>query len=261
MAHARAFTTPALYELAFFYRDYERECAFIRALAEKVTGRPLSRFVDVAAGPCCHGRTLAQQGVDVFAFDLSRDMVSYGRQRCAQDDVTLRYEVGDMRTFTPPGTFDAAANMLNGARYLLTDDDMLAHLRALAPCIREGGMYLIELPRSRDFDAAPVARWTVPYRGGEVSACWEELPGSYCGDTGRCEVKIELAYTKDGEVKRACKDVAALRSFHRDRMTALVERSGCFELVGFYGDLDLDAPLEPKAVAPKMITVLRRRSH
>ena len=52
--HASVYGAPALYDLAFGYRDFARECAFLRGVYERRWGRPPQSFLELAAGPARH---------------------------------------------------------------------------------------------------------------------------------------------------------------------------------------------------------------
>jgi hypothetical protein len=61
-----------------------------------------------------------------------------------------RVVAADMRTARLGEKFDAAFNPINSINYLLSDDDVLSHLRVTHESLRPGGVYLVELSTAWD---------------------------------------------------------------------------------------------------------------
>src|SRR5262245_37216666 len=121
-AHALVYGAPALYDLAFSYRYFARECSFLRGVYERRRGRPLRSFLELAAGPARHALGMCVAGVRATALDLSPKMAAYTATRAGELGLLLPYLVADMTAFETDDRFDLAASMLCSASYLLTDD-------------------------------------------------------------------------------------------------------------------------------------------
>jgi len=127
-SHAAVYAAPALYDLAFGYRDYARECDFLRRAHDMFRGQPPRSFLELAAGPARHALEMAAAGVHAVALDRSPEMAAYATAKAGDRGLTLPYLVADMKSFAHPDTFDLVASMLCSGTYLLTDDAFAAHL-------------------------------------------------------------------------------------------------------------------------------------
>ena len=117
-------------------------------------------FVDEAVrsgGPvlevgCGTGRVLiptARAGVDIVGLDLSPRMLDVCRRKLAQEPDEARSRVrlveADMRTFELGQTFALATVPFRPFQHLLTVDDQLSCLRAIASHLTDGGTLILDL--------------------------------------------------------------------------------------------------------------------
>ncbi|AHI07180.1 hypothetical protein BDW_13400 [Bdellovibrio bacteriovorus W] len=54
-----------------------------------------------------------------------------------------------MITYKSPKTYDIAALLMNSAAYLLTDAQVIEHLRSVAKVLNPGGLYVMEKSHSK----------------------------------------------------------------------------------------------------------------
>ncbi|MCC7539707.1 MAG: class I SAM-dependent methyltransferase, partial [Deltaproteobacteria bacterium] len=108
MTHRAIYAAPFVYDLAFSYRDIDRERTFLADVYERRRGRGPASFVELAAGPARHALAFAAMGIRSHAVDLSPEMVAYGRELADARNVHLAYERGDMRSFTLEAPVDLA---------------------------------------------------------------------------------------------------------------------------------------------------------
>lgn len=199
------YSAPPLYDLAFGYRDYDDEVAFLLGAHDRYGygpsastkdddggGGPSLRVLELAAGPARHSLAAlsrpASEVTSALALDLSEDMAAYGLENAdrelgspgtggRRDDFS--YVVGDVRSFAgdcipEDGRFDAAWLLLGSMQHLLTNDDVLACLSSVSSVLEPGGTMVVELPHPREtFRMGECTRngWTVPLveesEGGE----------------------------------------------------------------------------------------------
>lgn len=103
------------------------------------------RVLDVACGIGTQALGLARRGYEVTASDLSAREVERARQEAAARGLAIAFSVADMREADRHhGTgFDLVLCADNALPHLLTDADLLAALRAMRGCLRDGGGCLI----------------------------------------------------------------------------------------------------------------------
>ena len=159
------------YDIAFGDRDFVDECNFLEyALKEfggkefvglKFAGLPnyqtlkLSNptnsqthkpsFLELAAGPAQHAREFARRGWRAVALDLSQDMLDYAQAGAAHDGVTIETTCADMIDFTLSAPVAVAANLMESLSHLTTNEQVVAHLRAVSRNLLPGGVFVIEM--------------------------------------------------------------------------------------------------------------------
>lgn len=167
---------PKVYDIAFSFRDFEAESAFIVEAHTKFATSPvsgLSSFLEVGCGPARHALLLAQSGIAKrsVGVDLSPEMVEYASARAKELGLEGRtaFVVADMADtingiggndgsgFTRAvvdandgGLYDAAAIMLGTFSHCLDNDSACAALRNIAECVKPGGILVMELGNPRD---------------------------------------------------------------------------------------------------------------
>ena len=181
---------PALYDLAFGYRNHEEEVNFLigqhQALHE---GKPPSRILELAAGPARHSiyALESSQVKSATALDNSPEMVEYGRSIASEGlDVdsldNFIYVNDDMADFQLPGDpFDSAWILLGSLQHLTTNEQVISCFQSINNSLAPGGTLILELPHPREtFTMVECTRngWEVPLEdengeeNGELAIVW-----------------------------------------------------------------------------------------
>jgi SAM-dependent methyltransferase len=254
--HKGDYTAPRLYEIAF---DMNRkgEVDFLRHCFRRYAKIPVRRVLDIACGTGPHLSRLADHGYAMAGLDLSRANIEFLRERLAAKGKTAELVVGDMTKFKLARPVDAAICMQDSQGHLLTNDKLVAHLRAVAKAVRPGGLYV--------FDRYMVSSWTDPARA------W-----SWSRRRGRLIVRASFSALHDvNPVTQIFKERMVLeavengrrkvyRQTHLSRMVfpqelrSIVDLAGGFEFAewfyGFKPHLLLDRARHPLL----MVVVLRK---
>ncbi len=253
---ARHYTAPRLYEIAF---DMNRkgEVDFLRHCFKRYARKPVRRVLDIACGTGPHLARLADHGYAMAGLDLSRANIEFLRARLAAKGQTAELVVGDMTDFRLAKPVDAAICMQDSQGHLLTNEQLLAHLRAVAQAVRRGGLYV--------FDRYMASSWTNPARS------W-----SWSRRRGRLIVRASFSALHDVDpVTQIFKERLTLeavengtrkvyRQTHLSRMVfpqelkALVKLAGGFELVQWFYGFKPHLVLERSKHPLLMVVVLRR---
>lgn len=133
------YSSPEVYDVAFGW-DLSMELDFIEDCFSRHAGT-VRRVLEPACGSGRLLASLADRGYEVLGYDVSPEMIAYAAKRLPGGRV-LR---GDMAGFRPPGTYDAAINLVNSIGYLLEDSAFSSHLARVGASLRAGGVYLIQL--------------------------------------------------------------------------------------------------------------------
>ena len=107
---------PRTYELAFGFREFEKEAHFMSALSERMgTGRPMTSLLELGAGPAWHSTATATAlpGAVAVAVDNAAPMLARARERVAHAKLTGRVAVveGDMTSLDATAVIEEATKM------------------------------------------------------------------------------------------------------------------------------------------------------
>ena len=152
---SREYTAPRLYEIAF---DMNRkgEVDFLVHCFGRYARTPVRRVLDIACGTGPHLIRLAERGYRLAGLDLSPHNVAFLAERLEAKRLRADLVVGDMTDFRLREPVDAAICMQDSQGHLLTNAQLLGHLRSVARALRRGGVYV--------FDRYMASSWTDPAR-------------------------------------------------------------------------------------------------
>ena len=256
-SRAREYSAPRLYEIAF---DMNRkgEVDFLVHCFRRFARGPVRSVLDIACGTGPHLVRLAERGFAVSGLDLSRRNIEFLRERLATGGHDAQLIVGDMTDFRVPRRLDAAICMQDSQGHLLTNEQLLAHLRCVARALRPGGLYV--------FDRYMASSWTDPARS------W-----SWSRRRGRLIVRASFSALNDVDpVRQVFRERMVLeavengtrrvyRQSHLSRMVfpqelrALVALAGGFEFVQWFFGFKPHQVLEKSRHPLLMVVVLLRR--
>jgi SAM-dependent methyltransferase len=240
--------TPELYDLAFSYRDYPAECEFLLQAYQKRRGRPARSVLELAAGPSRHAIELARAGLAAHALDLSPEMMAYAARTARSRGVELTTTVADMRAFRLAEPVDLVACMLCSASHLLTDDDFVAHLRAVRATLADGGVYVMELALPVDGADAPTKEtWTMADDAGVLDVAWVSQ-GQDVDVSGVAAYAVRFAYRPTAGPAVVIEDESIQRTIDAADLGRLLAASGGFAEPTLCGALDESVALDdPRA--------------
>src|SRR4051812_6493602 len=244
--HDELYKHAHIYDVAFSYRDFDRELDFLCEAARKWGGREPRSFLEVAAGPGVHALLAAKRGMTTFALDLAPAMMELCAKKARDAGVTLSTMVADMTRFDVETPVDLAFNPLTSISYLRTIDAVADHMRSTARALAPGGVYVVENNHPKDFierEHFVPSRWTMSDGGITVETTW----------VAEAPPKMDVAHQLYEAVGRYVVDDVSGRFTIEDRawlrMTfpeeiALCGKLAGLELVAQLGDLDVDKPLD-----------------
>ena len=241
------YSLPALYDLAFGYRNYEEEVDFLLNAHRQYSGQEgsagPSNILELAAGPGRHSITcLRENGGTVksaTAVDLSSDMVQYGQENADQElgDAgtgglrdSFTYLREDMRSYcldtdetnSRKETIDSAWILLGSMQHLTTNDDVIDCFQSTSNALRPGGTLIIELPHPREtFAMVECTRngWEVPLEDdegteyGELKVIWgdDDDPFDPIRQVRDFSVALELSGVDENDADGEMKQLQSVR--------------------------------------------------
>lgn len=216
------------------------EGPFLCAQLEAVAAR---RVLDFACGSGGHALWLAERGYAVVGLDISPAMIRLARQKAQAHGVDVSFEVigpGEMPTL-PGAPFDAVLCLGNSLPHLLTQDELIAALRAMARALRPDGVLILQ-NLNYDLRWVKQPRWFAA-QGGELAGqpvlVWRFA--DYDAPAGRIAFHIALFRRVGVEWTVEVHTTPQRPLFRADLLAALAEAG--FERVQTFGRMAL--PAEP----------------
>ena len=255
---------PALYELAFSYRDVGAEVDVLEAWHARRRGKKPTRVLELAAGPAAHAIEFARRGSKATTLDASDEMCAYARRRADEEGVELEVVEGDMvQMRIRRGLFDLVFVMLDSASHILDLDDMITHLRSVGAHLVPGGLYVMEMSHPADFLAGTPktqSRWRLSRDGKRVDVNFTSPVRAFDPATQVWNCRISVKVTEGGR-SRVLRDRMALRRWTAAELDAAARLAGNVRVVERYGSFDVDGPFGAGDPTEwRMISVLERPS-
>lgn len=234
------YADPEVYDI-LHWPGTPREVADLVALSQRFVPAPpggrRARWLEPACGSGRYLRVAMALGIDVFGFDLSREMIAHARAMLPSRPAAgralgrARMFAADMTDFDRqlrPGSIDFAFNPINSIRHLGSDNAVLAHFAAIARVLRPGGVYAVGLSLSRyggEFPSEDV--WQGRRGGVHVRQVIEYLPPRTRAErAARAEVAhSHLIIARKGRAVEHRDSSYVLRTYGVGQWRSLIARS------------------------------------
>ncbi|HEX6386879.1 MAG TPA: class I SAM-dependent methyltransferase [Anaerolineae bacterium] len=256
----------ALYQRAFYYdialsRDVSREVDFIHAVYRRVTGSNLQSILEIACGPGYHARAFARRGVQAIGLDLQPDMIAFARDKAQAEGLQITWLAADMRHFELPAPVNAAICLFDALDALTRNEDLVQHLCHVAASLTPNGLYIVDLTHPRDVSLTHYGdfRYGGERDGIRVEITWATTEPKIDLVKGIAYTGLEIAIDDNGR-EIVIQDSAAERLFVPQEIQLLADLSAAFKVVGWYGDFDLNQPLDMSLQSKRMIAVLQKKA-
>jgi len=262
--HEEIYNAAEVYDIAFGFREVDKECGFLKALFEKNNKKKIKSFLELGAGPAVHTVEMAKAKIRAAALDLSQSMVEYGLKKAKSLDVEITYTQGDMIEFDLDTRFDMAVLLMNSASYLFTNQDVYRHFKSVARHLNEGGLYILEMDHPKYIFGTEgmavhnfVSDWEMERNGKKVHFQWGAENDAFDPITQIRDV-TNIATVTHGDETNVILDQAPCRCFNANEFLALVDASECFRVVDLFGAVDGDIPFDNSKEAWRMVPVLQK---
>ena len=253
----REYTAPRLYEIAF---DMNRkgEVDFLAHCFKRYARRRVRSVLDIACGTGPHLVRLAERGYAMAGLDLSRRNIEFLGERLAAKGLRGDLVVGDMTDFRLARPVDAAICMQDSQGHLLTNEQLLGHLRSVARALRRGGVYVFDRYMASSW-TNPARRWTWSKRRGRLivrasfSALNDVDPVSQV-----FRERMTLEAIENG-TRRLYRQTHLSRMVFPQELKTVVELAGGFEFVQWFFGFKPHQVLERSRHPIIMVVVLRKK--
>lgn len=250
------------YDVAFGWRNVAAECAFMLERYQARHGRAARSVLEVACGPGQHARQFAARNLRSVGLDANAAMLAYAKTQPGGDDRDLTWLQGDMRDFTLAEPVDIACCLMDSLSHLLTLDDLLFHLVAVAKGMTPGGLYILDQSHPRDAFAhdepGMEPEWEAEDESGEVQVhvSWGDMDDPFDFVTLVGQLTVTLVAEREGkEIFRQTETIPS-RLWLAGEMEAAIRASGRWRTVERFGAMNSTIPWQSEPPATRMVTVL-----
>ncbi|MBI3321582.1 MAG: class I SAM-dependent methyltransferase [Candidatus Omnitrophica bacterium] len=237
------------------------ECDFLEACLAKYRQKKAHRVLDIGCGAGRHMLELAKRGYHVSGFDLRPEMVEFVKEQARKAKIDAEVTVGNLREVPVSGTFDLAICLMDTFRFLLTNRDIIEHLRLVGERLSPDGLYIADfwIPTQWDKIANEIYQWEQTQEDTTVRVFYVQHPDSIDPVSQTFEDELVFAVQEGDQTQEIQGGRTRTRLIMPQEFQALVEASGVFEIVGTFADFDLDKPLGPSCLSWRMVSILKRR--
>jgi SAM-dependent methyltransferase len=230
-----------LYDIAYDW-DVARELQFVLACMEFYGAGEPSRLLEPACGTGRNLVCLGRMGLEALGYDVNPAALAFAQNRLREENLGERCRVqpGGMADFRSSERFQGAYTAINSFRYLLTDEEVAAHLQATAAMLEPRGVYVIDLSYAMPPRVRPrVIRWSARRGDTRIKVCWrtkEDRAARRSLET--CTLEVQ------GPPVRAIETRHTTRLWRPGEFRAMVEENG-FRLEAIYDAAYRHLPDEP----------------
>ena len=261
MTNSDVYRYPHYYAIGYRWNT-ETECAFIEGCLKTYGPANARQMLDVGCGAGRHLIELAKRGYRMTGVDVSPEMVAFVDEAAKRAKLPITASVDDLCRLTVTGSFDAVFCFMDTFRFLLTNEQILAHLRTIAGLLAPGGLYLTDfwVPNQWDHVGNEIHQWEQEEGETKVRVFYLQHPDSVDAVSQTFEDELVFEIHEGGGTREIRGGRTRTRLVMPQEFRALVDASGVFDLLGTFGEFDLTKPLDRDSLSWRMISVLRKRS-
>ena len=149
--------------------------------------------LELACGTGSLTRLLAQAGYEMIAADISPEMLSVAREKCADVPCPPIFLCQDMRELDLYGDIDAAVCCLDSVNYLTGLRDLKKAFRRVALFLRPGGLFLFDVKTPLAF--REMGGLSSVQQAGEAFCAWQY---GYDAKSGAAQHQVDI-FLPDGQ--------------------------------------------------------------
>lgn len=244
-----------------FNRDISRQVNFCLDAYERFNGHSASSVLDIACGPGYYAQGFARAGLRAVGLDLSTEMLNFGRELSAQQGLDVDFVEADMSNFKLDMPVDIVVTMFDAIDLLISDDGAINHFRSVADNLTPGGLYILEQTHPLRSNSYNIGRfnWQGERDGVDVEFVWGANFPVNDLITACADIEMEMHVNDHGNCF-VIHDQTIERTRTIQELRLIAERiSGDLKVVGYYGDFNLNQPLDASSGSVNMITVMQKQ--
>ncbi len=221
---------PRYYDIAFTW-NVSRELKLLFALFKEFCTIHVKTILEPACGTGRMLIPLAKHGFIMYGYDIDSGMLNYAAKKINAEGLADRVFIvqADMRTARLSRQFDVAINLINSMGYLVSDQDILLHLNAMARAIVPGGLYIFQISQAHSkLSEKDVEEWTAQEGGVRIRVSWRVRREDFALKRSYQTSRMEIS---DRGRRFVIEDSHEMRLWTFADLKALIDKVPGFELV------------------------------
>jgi SAM-dependent methyltransferase len=237
------YNKPEYYDIAFSW-DNTKEIEMFKRFFQKHAEFAVRKVLEPACGTGRFLVTFPKHGYKITGYDSNPKMITYAKEKIktAGYDNMADVFLMDMKSAKMDKKYDSAFNSINSLGYLLTDEDILSHLRNTGESIKRGGIYIIHLACAWDkLEPHKEEGWTMKRDEISIQTIWDIEKEDR---QKKLSYQVCKMYITDHDEKREIIDNQILRLWMYDDIKNLIVRSQVFKLEAIYNEKEEEIPFD-----------------
>jgi cyclopropane fatty-acyl-phospholipid synthase-like methyltransferase len=137
-------------------------------ILENVSLKKDAKILDLACGAGRHSILFAQEGFNVTAVDLSKNLLSVAKRSAVEAGVDINFIRSDLRDFSITPKFDLAVNLFTSFGYFQSDEENYKMFKVAAEHLRESGYFVLDYLNKRYIENKLVPHSVEEIEGGKI---------------------------------------------------------------------------------------------
>jgi len=215
------------YDTYYSDKDYKGEIEYVLKLGDRCGVHHPEAILDMGCGTANHMMPLAMKGIKVDGFDLSKEMVTIGREKIKVSGHSnkLSIDEGDLRYFRNDKKYDIVIAMFAVMGYLRTNEDFIEGLNTAKTHLKEGGVFIFDVWHGPAvLNCLPETRiQRFDYKGERVVRLVEP---SLNVTNNTVDVSFQLIKLKNNNFYEETKETHTMRYFFKQELEFLMDKAG-----------------------------------
>lgn len=231
--------------------SYNQWADFARQAFERQGTGQTKVVLELACGTGSLTCLLAQAGYEMIATDLSPEMLSVAREKCAGAPCPPIFLCQDMRELDLYGDIDAAVCCLDSVNYLTGLRDLKQAFRRVALFLRPGGLFLFDVKTPLAF--AEMGGISSVQQVGPAFCAWQY---GYEARSGNAQHQVDIFLPDEQGRYLRSTEFHEQRAYSRQQLEQALAQAG-LEVVSVYGGTQGQ---RARPTARRLYFVARRRA-
>jgi len=134
----------SFYDSLYQDKDYSSECDFLEKVFSKYCNKRIISILDLGCGTGNHSILLAERGYLMTGVDISKNMLSFAKEKNLQKNVSINFHERDIRNLSLKKKFDAVILMFAVVSYQVSNSDIRAVFKSIKQHLKPNGIFIFD---------------------------------------------------------------------------------------------------------------------